>query len=197
MKKRSDKNSATSAVAGFVGAINDRIPLPAGVELRSEAELIIWHQFTRARARSDWRDMDLILLAKIVKMEADIRAAQIELDAMGMMIENKRGTPIPNPLLSVIDTLERRQLAVIRSMSLNQTASDPRTINGSAKVEGEARAALRDVGVEGLIAPARSLVLCIRWLRRIHQHSRRHTWITIWGEPAWIVRNEILFGIGA
>jgi hypothetical protein len=135
MKKRSDKNSATSAVAGFVGAINDRIPLPAGVELRSEAELIIWHQFTRARARSDWRDMDLNLLAKIVKMEADIRAAQIELDAMGMMIDNKRGTPIPNPFLSVIDTLERRQLAVIRSMSLNQTASDPRTINGTAKVE--------------------------------------------------------------
>ena len=151
MKKRSDKNSATSAVAGFVGAINDRIPLPAGVELRSEAELIIWHQFTRARARSDRRDMDLILLAKIVKMEADIRAAQIELDAMGIMIENKRGTPIPNPLLSVIDTLERRQLAVIRSMSLNQTASDPRTIHVAAKLEGAARAALKDVGVAGLV----------------------------------------------
>jgi hypothetical protein len=138
-------------VAGFVCAIYDRIPLPAGVELRSKAELIILHQFTRARARSDWRDMDLILLAKIVKMEADIRAAQIELDAMGMMIENKRGAPIPNPFLSVIDSLERHKLAVIRSMSLNQTASDPRTINGSAKIEGEARAALRDVGVEGLI----------------------------------------------
>ena len=139
-------------MAGFVGAINDRIPLPAAVELRSEAELIIWHQFTHARARSDWRDMDLILLAKIVKMEADIRAAQIELDAMGMMIENKRGTPIPNPFLSVIDTLEPRQLAVIRSMRLNQTASDPRTINGSEKVEDDARATLRNVGVEGLIA---------------------------------------------
>ncbi|MBT6366561.1 MAG: hypothetical protein HOJ68_10465 [Bacteroidetes bacterium] len=83
-------------------------------------------------------------------MEADIRAAQIELDAMGMMVENKRGTPISNSLLSVIDVLKRRQLAVIGSMSLNQTASDPRTINGSEKVE--ARAALRDVGVEGLIA---------------------------------------------
>jgi hypothetical protein len=55
---------------------------------------------------------------------------------MGMMIENKLGTPIPNSLLSVIDVLKRRQLAVIRSMSLNQTASDPRTINGSAQVEG-------------------------------------------------------------
>ena len=71
---------------------------------------------------------------------------------MGMMIENKRGTPIPNPFLSVIDSLERRRLAVIRSMSLNQTASDPRSINGTAKVEGEARVALRGVGVEGLIA---------------------------------------------
>ena len=37
-------------------------------------------------------------------------------------------------------------------MSLNQTASDPRAINGSAQVESEAKAALRDVGVEGLIA---------------------------------------------
>jgi hypothetical protein len=71
---------------------------------------------------------------------------------MGMMIANKRGTTIPNPFLSVIDTLERRQLAVIRSMSLKQTASDPRAINGSAQDESEARAALRDVGVEGLIA---------------------------------------------
>ena len=52
----------------------------------------------------------------------------------------------------MIDTLERRQLAVIRSMSLNQTASDPRTINGAAKVESKERVALKEIGVEGLIA---------------------------------------------
>ena len=96
--------------------------------------------------------MDLILQAKIVKMEADIRAAKVELDAAGRMVENKSGTQIPNPLISVIDTLERRQLAVIRSMSLNQTAHDPRTINGTAKVESEARAAFKNVGLAGLIA---------------------------------------------
>jgi hypothetical protein len=81
-----------------------------------------------------------------------VDAAQIELDAMGMIIENKRGTPNPNLLLSVIDVLKRRQLTVISSISLNQLASDPRTIHGSAKVEGDARAALKDVGVEGLLA---------------------------------------------
>ena len=85
-------------------------------------------------------------------MEVGIRVAQVELDAVGMMVENKRGTQIPNPLISVIDTLERRQLAVIRSMSLNQTAFYPRTINGTAKLEDKARAALKTVGVEGLIA---------------------------------------------
>ena len=68
--------------------------------------------------------MDLILLAKIVRMEADIRTAQAELDEVGIIAENKRGTPIPNPQLSIIDTRERRHLSVIRSMSLNQTASD-------------------------------------------------------------------------
>ena len=107
------------------------------------------------RSKEDWRDMELILLAKIVKMEAVIRAAQVELDAAGMMVENKRGTQIPNSLISVINTLERRQKAVIRSMSLNQTAHDLSNVNGTAKVESEARAALKDVGVAGLIAQAK------------------------------------------
>ena len=61
MKKRSDKNSAISAVAGFAGAMDDAILPPAGVELRNDKEHLIWNQFTRARAKEDWRVMDLIL----------------------------------------------------------------------------------------------------------------------------------------
>ena len=76
----------------------------------------------------------------------------MELNAVGMIVENMRDTQMPNQLISVIDTLERRQLSVIRSMSLNQTAHDRRTINGTAKVESEARAAFKDIGVAGLIA---------------------------------------------
>ena len=96
--------------------------------------------------------MDLILLAKIVRTEAKIRTAQAELDEVGIMVENKRGTPIPNPLWSIIDTRERRQLAVIRSMSLNQTASDLRTLNGIAKLETKAHLAIAKVGADDLIA---------------------------------------------
>ena len=121
-QKKSDKNSVTAALGGFKGAI-ESVPLPQGVELRSEDEMVIWGQFTRARAREDWRDMDLLLLAKVVRMEADIRQHQAAVEAQGVIIENQRGTPIPNPLLAIIDTVERRQLAVIRSISLNQQAS--------------------------------------------------------------------------
>ena len=151
MKSRPDKNSITAAVAGFQGPMGN-IPLPEGVLLRSDEERVIWRQFSRARSREDWRDMDLLLLAKVVRLEADIRQHQTALDASGVILENRRGTPIPNPLLAVIDTLERRQMAVIRSMSLNQTASDPRTLNGAANNEGKSSDLLRDMWASGLIA---------------------------------------------
>ena len=63
-KKRSDKNSITAALGGFKGAMQE-VPIPEGIELRSDKELVIWQQFTRARAREDWRDLDLILLSRL------------------------------------------------------------------------------------------------------------------------------------
>ena len=60
-----------------------------------------------------------------------------------------------------------RQLAVIRSMSLNQTAHDPPTISGTAQVESEAHAVLKDVGVAGL--NARPLI----WIELISPVSLR------------------------
>jgi len=150
-KRRSDSNSVTAAVDGFRGAIQS-VPLPEGIHLRSDDEVIIWEQFTRARAREDWRDMDLLLLAKVVRMEADIRRHQETLDRSGVLIQNKRGTLIPNPLIAVIDTLERRQLAVIRSMSLNQQASDPRTLNAAGQNVNASRSVIDYLAGDDLIA---------------------------------------------
>jgi len=96
--------------------------------------------------------MDLLLLAKVVRMEADIRKHHEMLDRTGVLIKNKRETPIPNPLLNVIDTLERRQLAVIRSMSLNQMASDPRTINAAGQSVNQSRAVINGFDENDLIA---------------------------------------------
>jgi hypothetical protein len=154
-KLRSDKNSVTAAVETFSGSMSS-VPLPEGIELRTDLERVIWDQFSRARAREDWRDMDLLLLAKVVRMEADIRRHQETLDRSGVLIKNKRETLVANPLLAVIDTLERRQLAVIRSMSLNQMHADPRTINATARTAVDARNVMASFEDEDLIAMPRA-----------------------------------------
>ena len=126
-------------VVALASTISDQIPLPDGVILRDESEMVIWKQFTHARASEGWRDFDLLIVAKAVRLEADIRKYQMQLDRSGAVIKNDRGTPIVNPFLTVIDSLQRQQLALIRSLSLNQTAQDPRTLNG----QGANQSALR------------------------------------------------------
>lgn len=148
-KARSDSSDAASAM---LQKAQDEIQLPEGVRLRNESEITIWRQFTRARARDAWRDFDLVLLAKAVRLESDIRRYQEHLDQSSPIIKNQKGTMVENPLLRVIDTLQRQQLAIIRSMSLNQTAQDPRTLNSAALAEKEALNTIKDKGIHSLLA---------------------------------------------
>jgi hypothetical protein len=141
MVRKKNANTIDDDLNSFSQAGQTVAP-PKGISLDTEDEKIIWQQFTQTRSPDSWRDFDLVLLAKTVKIEARIRKHQKELDAMGSMIENQRGTPIENPLFRIIDTLTRQQMAVIRSMSLNQTKSDPRVLNGTGKKVGEAKKAM-------------------------------------------------------
>ncbi len=129
-------------VVKLVSELSEKVSLPAGVILRSEDEMVIWQQFTHARAREGWRDFDLLIVAKAVRLEADIRRYQQTLDAEGAVVTNDRGTPIVNPFLTVIDSLQRQQLALIRSLSLNQQAQDPRTLNGQGTEQTKLRKAV-------------------------------------------------------
>ena len=148
-KQRSD--SATAQAQNFSQSGIEVQP-PDGIELNSDVEKTIWRQFSKCRAACDWRDFDLVLLAKIVKLEAYIRKHQATLDASGPLIKNKRETLVENPLLRVIDTLQRQQMAIIRSMSLNQTDSDPRTLNAIGKTVNETQNVLKEFSVQSLIA---------------------------------------------
>ena len=139
--QRLGRNSAIS----LVGAVTDETPVPEGVILRDDSEMVIWRQFTRTRASRDWRDFDLLLIAKAVRAESDIRRHQLILDKSGPLIKTERGTPIANPLLSVIDQLQRLQLAIIRSLSLAQTETDPRTKNAQGAAQAGFRNAINEM----------------------------------------------------
>lgn len=133
--------NSVSNVVKLVSELSTDIALPPGVILRGDDEMVIWRQFTQARARDGWRDFDLLIVAKAVRLEADIRKNQQTLDEQGVTIINERGTQIVNPLVSVIDSLQRQQLALIRSLSLTQMAQHPYVVNG----QGAEKAKLRKV----------------------------------------------------
>jgi hypothetical protein len=151
-RHQQEGNNSVSKRISMLASADEVMPLPSGVKLRSDEEMVIWEQFTRARARDDWRDMDLILLAKVVRVEADIRKYQEMVDKAGPLIKNKRETLIENPLIRVIDTYQRQQLAIIRSMSLNNQAVDPRTLQAHATMENEARETIKRSGAYALLA---------------------------------------------
>lgn len=132
--KRADSDSLQAAQIAAKAAEKDILP-PEGVMLDSEAEKTVWKQFVSLRAASDWRPFDLTMLAKVVRLEVRIRDAQAMLDKTGLVIQNKRGTPVANPLTTAIDTLQRQQMTVIRGMGLFSTGSDQRTIAEAGKSE--------------------------------------------------------------
>jgi len=136
-KQRSD--SVADDIKSF-SQISESVILPEGIDFDNEQEKVIWNQFTKTRSIDSWREFDLVLLAKIVKLESRMRTHQAELDAIGAIITNDRGTQIENPLFRVLDVLQRQQMAIIRSMSLNQTKSDPRTLNATGSKVANAQA---------------------------------------------------------
>lgn len=152
MVTRRQRSDSVAAAVKTMAATSVEILPPDGVILRTEEEMVIWRQFVKARALGDWRDMDLLLLAKVVRVEADIRKYQRMLDGSGPLIKNKRETLIENPMIRVIDTYQRQQLAIIRSMSLNTQAADARTLQNNAINEDSARGAIRSGGVYSLLA---------------------------------------------
>ena len=139
--QRPGKNSIHQVVK-LASELSEQVALPEGVSLRDDAEMVIWGQFTRARTREGWRDFDLLIVAKSVRLEADIRKYQGLLDRSGPIIVNERGTKVPNPFFAIIDNLQRQQLALIRSLSLNQQTQDTRTLNGQGQEQARLGRAL-------------------------------------------------------
>ena len=90
-KQQLGRNSAANVVR-LVSELSEQVGLPAGVILRNDAEMVIWKQFTHARAREGWRDFDLLIVAKAVRLETDIRKYQQTLDSEGAIVTNERGT---------------------------------------------------------------------------------------------------------
>ncbi len=104
---------------------------PEGITFETEEKQTLWRQFTAARAPDAWREFDLLIIAKMVEIEINIRKHNKMIERTSAIIENKRGTMVENPLLRVVDTLQRQQLAMIRTLSLGVSSNTACDLNRS------------------------------------------------------------------
>jgi len=136
-RQKSQSNSTAAAIARSQD-LKAEIPVAEGITFRDAEEKLIYDQFVRSRQLDNWREFDLLLLYKAARLERDVRSQQQALEEMGLIVENKRGTQIPNPLINIIDGYERRLLAIIRTLSLGVSADKAGDLNKSGTTKQEA-----------------------------------------------------------
>jgi hypothetical protein len=114
-KPRSDSTKA--AIEAMVNASLPLLQPPAHVRLRPQ-DRPFWEAIIASRARGEWSPTDLVVAAQLARCQADIETESERLDAEGSVLENARGTPVMNPRHSVLEQLARKELALMRSVSL-------------------------------------------------------------------------------
>lgn len=114
------------------------LPVPKHVRLR-DGDLPFWDGILRARARDEWIDVDLVVAAQLARCQHDIETESATLYEEGSTTENKRGTLVMNPRVTVLEQLARREMALMRSLRMSGRAV------GDPAVEAGRRQAARQV----------------------------------------------------
>jgi hypothetical protein len=138
-KTRSD--SATAAIDAIVAVSQPDLAPPAHMPLRPEA-LEFWPGIIHARARAEWRTVDLVVAAQLADCQACIRDETNALHAEGSVLKNERGTMVANPRASILEALARREMALMRTLLMGgKDGGDARNFKGSRAMESSARKA--------------------------------------------------------
>ncbi len=150
--KRARSDSAASAVKAMVSAALPDLAVPPHIAL-SDAAMRFWGGITRARAREEWREVDLVVAAQLAECQALIEQESVTLRGEGMVVTNDRGVQTENPRNRVVQTLATREMALMRTLLMGgKAAADPRSFAGARKVEAAARKVRAEMEDDGLLA---------------------------------------------
>lgn len=148
MARRARADSASVAVDMMAEVAKELPAVPSHVKLRA-SDMPFWHGILRARTRIDWTDYDLVVAAQLARTQADIETEQERLYSEGSVIDNSRGTPIPNPRVSVLEALARREMALLRTLRMAGAAvGDVRDQAAKQRAMRAAEAARKEVSTE-------------------------------------------------
>jgi hypothetical protein len=143
---RSD--SASAALQAAKNAASPDLRPPAHVQLSAAAEPY-FSDVVRARARDEWNPHQLTIAAQLAECMAEQVEVGAELMLSGRVLENAKGTLVANPLVSIMEQLARRQMALGRSLQMiGRAIGDPRKNGGKRQLEKTARELADEVAEE-------------------------------------------------
>jgi len=110
----------------------------------------------RARTRDEWDEYQLMVAVQMAECMAEQKEIAGLLLIEGRVIPNDRGTPVANPLSSMLERLAGRQLAYTRILQMGGrvpgTAGDKRKKQAGRQLERGARQAADEVEDNELLA---------------------------------------------
>jgi hypothetical protein len=139
-------------VDAIIAAAAPDLEPPAFMTLSEDAKQF-WPGIIHARARAEWRAVDLVVAAQLAECQALIESESSALRVEGMVVKNDRGTPCENPRNRVVQTLATREMALMRTLLMGgKDGGDARNFKGARAMESSARKAKTELENEDLLA---------------------------------------------
>ena len=150
--KRQRSDSATAAVMAFNSA-QKQIPSPKPL---NDAEHVYWAAITRARAREDWTDVDLLHAWNLAKLMWQIEESHLEIAEKGMTVVNEKGTQIDNPAFSRLEKLTRLTASLSTKLHVHAEATVGKSEDAAKRAtkqrDAENTLATKDPSLDDFIA---------------------------------------------
>lgn len=117
MTKRPKADSTTSIIKAMSDAAKEVLMPPEHVKITPDA-MNYWKGIITARARDEWTEVDLVVVAQLAQCQCDMAEQDIALREEGSIVKNDRGTQIMNPRATLMENLARREMALMRTLRL-------------------------------------------------------------------------------
>ena len=137
--RQARSDSASAAIEAAKSAASPDLRPPPHVQLSAAAEPY-FSDIVRARARDEWNEHQLTIAAQLAECMSEQVDVGAELAVEGRVVENAKGTRVANPLVSIMEQLARRQMALGRSLQMiGRAIGDPSKPQGKRQLEKNAR----------------------------------------------------------
>lgn len=126
-KKRSDSTSFQAEIMSKVG----KKILPPDYVRVPDGAMPFWEDIIATKV--EWTKVDLILAANLARCCHMLEIEQFMLECEGSVVENKRGTQVPNARVGITEQLSRRQASLAQKLQVHAQATQGEPENNRKK----------------------------------------------------------------